>query len=73
MKRKGLNLRELVFSCEDLYAKDASKLDDAAKVRLLIRKLGSSEYNRYAKFYFAKTCSRLHVRRNRKETHSSFW
>lgn len=35
---------------EDLFAKDASRLDDEAKVRLLMRKLGASEYGRYANF-----------------------
>ncbi|XP_061502917.1 uncharacterized protein K02A2.6-like isoform X1 [Anopheles gambiae] len=35
---------------EDLFAQDASRLDDAAKVRLLVRKLGPAEYARYASF-----------------------
>ncbi|XP_041785652.1 uncharacterized protein K02A2.6-like isoform X1 [Anopheles merus] len=35
---------------EDLFAQDASRLDDAAKVRLLVRKLGPAEHARYASF-----------------------
>ena len=32
---------------EDLFEKDASKLEDDAKVRLLLRKLGQAEHERY--------------------------
>uniref|UniRef100_A0A182PWN3 DUF7083 domain-containing protein n=1 Tax=Anopheles epiroticus TaxID=199890 RepID=A0A182PWN3_9DIPT len=35
---------------EDLFAQDASRLDDAAKVRLLGRKLGAGEYARFANY-----------------------
>lgn len=35
---------------EDLFTEDASRLDDDAKVRLLLRKLGISEHERYASF-----------------------
>ncbi|XP_041785573.1 uncharacterized protein K02A2.6-like isoform X3 [Anopheles merus] len=35
---------------DDLFAQDAFRLDDAAKVRLLVRKLGFAEYARYASF-----------------------
>ncbi|XP_041771477.1 uncharacterized protein K02A2.6-like [Anopheles merus] len=41
---------------EDLFERDASRLDDSAKVRLLIRKLGAAEYERYANFILPKSC-----------------
>lgn len=41
---------------EDLFERDASRLDEGAKVRLLIRKLGAAEYERYASFILPKSC-----------------
>lgn len=35
---------------DDLFARDAQRLDDGAKVRLLLRKLGSAEHDRYVSF-----------------------
>nr|XP_049464977.1 uncharacterized protein K02A2.6-like [Anopheles coluzzii] len=35
---------------DDLFSQDASRLDDAAKVRLLGRKLGAGEYARFTNF-----------------------
>ena len=35
---------------DDLFARDADKLDDAAKVRLLMRKLGPAEHERFRSF-----------------------
>ncbi|XP_052895520.1 uncharacterized protein LOC128302696 [Anopheles moucheti] len=35
---------------EDLFKQDASRLDDAAKVRLLLRKLGTMEHSRYSNY-----------------------
>ncbi|XP_040158056.1 uncharacterized protein K02A2.6-like [Anopheles arabiensis] len=35
---------------DDLFKQDASRLDDAAKVRLLVRKLGTTEHSRYTSF-----------------------
>ncbi|XP_053686267.1 uncharacterized protein K02A2.6-like [Sabethes cyaneus] len=40
---------------EDLFASDAARLDDPAKVRLLIRKLGLAEHERYLSFILPKT------------------
>ncbi|XP_053690985.1 uncharacterized protein K02A2.6-like [Sabethes cyaneus] len=40
---------------EDLFASDATRLDDPAKVRLLIRKLGLAEHERYLSFILPKT------------------
>ncbi|XP_065083395.1 uncharacterized protein K02A2.6-like [Ochlerotatus camptorhynchus] len=39
---------------EDLFAKDANRLDGGAKVRLLMRKLGMSEHERYISFILPK-------------------
>ncbi|RTG87283.1 uncharacterized protein DC041_0000570, partial [Schistosoma bovis] len=36
--------------CEDIFSVECSHLDDAAKVRLLLRKLGTQEYNKYVNF-----------------------
>ncbi|XP_055604188.1 uncharacterized protein K02A2.6-like [Uranotaenia lowii] len=35
---------------DDLFEKDAARLDDPAKVRLLMRKLGAAEHERYVSF-----------------------
>ncbi|XP_055632818.1 uncharacterized protein K02A2.6-like [Toxorhynchites rutilus septentrionalis] len=35
---------------EDLFAKDAERLDDEAKVRLLLRRLGTNEHYRYVSY-----------------------
>ncbi|XP_055623545.1 uncharacterized protein K02A2.6-like [Toxorhynchites rutilus septentrionalis] len=40
---------------EDLFSQDASRLDDPAKVRLLMRKLGIAEHERYSSFILPKT------------------
>ncbi|XP_062708834.1 uncharacterized protein K02A2.6-like [Aedes albopictus] len=40
---------------EDLFAKDAVRLDDEAKVRLLLRKLGPSEHERYTSYILPKS------------------
>lgn len=39
---------------EDLFAKDAIRLDDEAKVRLLLRKMGPSEHERYCSYILPK-------------------
>lgn len=39
---------------EDLFEKDASRLDESVKVRLLMRKLGMSEHERYVSFILPK-------------------
>lgn len=39
---------------DDLFLKDAMRLDDEAKVRLLMRKLGTAEHERYASFILPK-------------------
>ncbi|XP_062538974.1 uncharacterized protein K02A2.6-like [Armigeres subalbatus] len=39
----------------DLFDRDASKLDDAAKVRLLLRKLSPPDHERYNSFILPKT------------------
>ncbi|XP_058817783.1 uncharacterized protein K02A2.6-like [Topomyia yanbarensis] len=53
---------------EDLFAKDAVRLDDEAKVRLLLRKIGPLEHERYTSYIlpklpkdvnFAETVSKL--------------
>ncbi|XP_058828745.1 uncharacterized protein K02A2.6-like [Topomyia yanbarensis] len=53
---------------EDLFAKDAVRLDDEAKVRLLLRKIGPMEHERYTSYIlpklpkdvnFAETVSKL--------------
>ncbi|CAH8540722.1 unnamed protein product, partial [Schistosoma mattheei] len=36
--------------CEDIFRVECSHLDDAAKVRLLLRRLGTQEYNKYVNF-----------------------
>lgn len=40
---------------EELFANDAARLDDQAKVRLLMRKLGIAEHERYCSFILPKT------------------
>ncbi|XP_055543397.1 uncharacterized protein K02A2.6-like [Wyeomyia smithii] len=53
---------------EDLFAKDAERIDDEAKVRLLLRRLGTNEHYRYVSyilprapkdFSFSETVSKL--------------
>ncbi|XP_055522987.1 uncharacterized protein LOC129717168 [Wyeomyia smithii] len=53
---------------DDLFEKDANRLNEGAKVRLLMRKMGMSEYERYVSFIlpkspknhtFAKTVAKL--------------
>ncbi|XP_055604914.1 uncharacterized protein K02A2.6-like [Uranotaenia lowii] len=39
---------------EDLFARDAARLDDSAKVRLLLRKIGTSEHDRYTSYILPK-------------------
>ncbi|XP_062700352.1 uncharacterized protein K02A2.6-like [Aedes albopictus] len=39
---------------DDLFEKDAARLDDEAKVRLLMRKLGLSEHERYVSYILPK-------------------
>ncbi|XP_055523196.1 uncharacterized protein K02A2.6-like [Wyeomyia smithii] len=39
---------------DDLFAKDAARLEDEAKVRLLLRKLGLAEHERYVSFILPK-------------------
>ncbi|XP_050093846.1 uncharacterized protein LOC126576581 [Anopheles aquasalis] len=39
---------------EDLFLKDAERLDDGAKERLLLRKLGQQEHERYVSFIMPK-------------------
>ncbi|XP_062700183.1 uncharacterized protein K02A2.6-like [Aedes albopictus] len=40
---------------EDLFAKDAQRLDDDAKVRLLLRRLGTNEHYRYVSYILPST------------------
>lgn len=40
---------------EDLFAKDARRLDDDAKVRLLLRRLGTHEHYRYVSYILPST------------------
>ncbi|XP_062539115.1 uncharacterized protein LOC134207407 [Armigeres subalbatus] len=40
---------------DSLFTKDAERLDDEAKVRLLLRKLGPSEHERYVSYILPKT------------------
>lgn len=40
---------------EDLFSKDAARLDDQAKVRLLLRKVGTSEHDRYVSYILPKS------------------
>ncbi|XP_055634140.1 uncharacterized protein K02A2.6-like [Toxorhynchites rutilus septentrionalis] len=40
---------------EELFANDAARLDDPAKVRLLMRKLGITEHERYCSYILPKT------------------
>lgn len=49
----------LTFACwfsryDDLFAQDASRLDDEAKVRLLLRKMGTVEHERYVSYILPK-------------------
>ncbi|CAH8633842.1 unnamed protein product [Schistosoma margrebowiei] len=39
---------------EDLFKVDLKNLDDAAKVRILLRKLGTAEHERYSNFILPK-------------------
>ncbi|XP_053699240.1 uncharacterized protein K02A2.6-like [Sabethes cyaneus] len=39
---------------DDLFEKDAARLDDEAKVRLLMRKMGTAEHERYISFILPK-------------------
>lgn len=39
---------------DDLFARDAARLDEAAKVRLLMRKLGTAEHERFVSFIMPK-------------------
>ncbi|XP_058449340.1 uncharacterized protein LOC131429298 [Malaya genurostris] len=40
---------------DDLFEQDAARLDDEAKVRLLMRKLGSAEHERYVSYILPKS------------------
>ncbi|XP_055543388.1 uncharacterized protein K02A2.6-like [Wyeomyia smithii] len=40
---------------EDLFAKDAERIDDGAKVRLLLRRLGTNEHYRYVSYILPNT------------------
>ncbi|XP_055615351.1 uncharacterized protein K02A2.6-like [Toxorhynchites rutilus septentrionalis] len=40
---------------EDLFAKDAERIDDSAKVRLLLRRLGTQEHYRYVSYILPNT------------------
>lgn len=40
---------------EDLFAKDAARIDDEAKVRLLLRRLGTNEHYRYISFILPRS------------------
>ena len=48
---------------DDLFLKDAMRLDDEAKVRLLLRKLGTPAQT-LRKFHPSKTPEKLYVRRD---------
>ncbi|XP_049278095.1 uncharacterized protein K02A2.6-like [Anopheles funestus] len=66
----GATFRAWYSRFEDLFVKDASRLDEPAKIRLLTRKLGTMEHERYANyvlpchprdFTFDETVSKLKV------------
>ncbi|XP_041787398.1 uncharacterized protein LOC121602691 [Anopheles merus] len=49
-KETGITFKSWFSRYLDLFQKDAARIDDAAKVRLLLRKLGPSEHDRYLSF-----------------------
>ncbi|XP_053661557.1 uncharacterized protein LOC128710655 [Anopheles marshallii] len=49
-KETGITFKNWFSRYLDLFQKDAARIDDAAKVRLLLRKLGPSEHDRYLSF-----------------------
>uniref|UniRef100_A0AAG5DSQ1 DUF7083 domain-containing protein n=1 Tax=Anopheles atroparvus TaxID=41427 RepID=A0AAG5DSQ1_ANOAO len=49
-KESGITFKNWFSRYLDLFQKDAARIDDAAKVRLLLRKLGPSEHDRYLSF-----------------------
>ncbi|XP_040162622.1 uncharacterized protein LOC120900096 [Anopheles arabiensis] len=46
----GITFRAWFSRYDELFKKDAARIDDAAKVRLLLRKLGPNEHDRYSSF-----------------------
>ncbi|XP_035895367.1 uncharacterized protein LOC118516598 isoform X3 [Anopheles stephensi] len=46
----GLTFEAWYSRYEDLFVSDAARIDDAAKVRMLMRKLGSMEHERYVNY-----------------------
>ncbi|CAI2724010.1 unnamed protein product [Schistosoma spindalis] len=46
----GIIFNSWFHRCEDIFRVECSNLDDAAKVRLLLRRLGTREYNKYVNF-----------------------
>ncbi|CAH8515513.1 unnamed protein product [Schistosoma bovis] len=50
----GITFETWFKKYEDLFKVDLKKLDDAAKVRILLRKLGTVEHERYSNFILPK-------------------
>ncbi|CAH8538525.1 unnamed protein product [Schistosoma rodhaini] len=50
----GITFETWFKKYEDLFKVDLRKLDDAAKVRILLRKLGTAEHERYSNFILPK-------------------
>ncbi|XP_049294182.1 uncharacterized protein K02A2.6-like [Anopheles funestus] len=46
----GITFEKWHSRYEDLFSRDAARIDDAAKVRLLLRKLGPLEHERYVNY-----------------------
>ncbi|XP_052895692.1 uncharacterized protein K02A2.6-like [Anopheles moucheti] len=46
----GVTFEKWYSRYEDLFVRDAARIDDAAKVRLLLRKLGPLEHERYVNY-----------------------
>nr|XP_040226826.2 uncharacterized protein K02A2.6-like [Anopheles coluzzii] len=51
----GVSFEAWFTRYEDLFAKDASRLGDEAKVRLLVRKLGTPEHARYISYILPRS------------------
>lgn len=49
-KEVGVTFKNWYSRYTDLFQKDAARIDDSAKVRLLLRKLGAAEHDRYLSF-----------------------
>ena len=56
----GITFRAWFSRYDELFKKDAARIDDAAKVRLLLRKLGPIEHDRYLSFILPARASDFH-------------